>query len=107
MDSPDRASPGDEPPGRQAHLAAEGETERREGMIVQVKVCEETVKWVGDRPLTFAEFLEMFGPKDLVELIDGAVVEKSMVQLDHEKLVHWLDRVIGLYVEARQLGIVL
>ena len=76
-------------------------------MLVQEKVCEETVKWVGDRPLTFTEFLEMFGPMDLVELIDGAVVEKSMVQLDHEKLVHWLDRVIGLYVEARQLGIVL
>ncbi len=76
-------------------------------MIVQEKVYEATVKWVGDRPLTFAEFLEMIGPKDLVELIDGAVVEKSMVQLDHEKLVHWLDRVIGLYVEARQLGIVL
>jgi Uma2 family endonuclease len=77
------------------------------GMIVREKVCEETVKWVGDRPLTFAEFLEMFGPKDLVELIDGAVVEKSMVQLDHEKLLGWLYVVLSLYVEARKLGIVL
>lgn len=76
-------------------------------MIVQEKVREETVKWVGDRPLTFAEFLEMFGPKDLVELIDGAVVEKSMVQLDHEKLQGWLYVVLTLYVEARRLGIVL
>jgi hypothetical protein len=99
--------PDGKPPYRQARLAAAGETEGMGGMIVQEKVYEETVKWVGDRPLTFAEFLEMFGPKDLVELIDGAVVEKSMVQLDHEKLVHWLDRVIGLSVEARQLGIVL
>jgi Uma2 family endonuclease len=76
-------------------------------MIVQEKVLDESVKWVGERPLTFAEFLEMFGPKDWVELIDGVAVERRMVQLDHEKLRGWLDRVIGLYVEARKLGIVL
>src|SRR5438876_88518 len=76
-------------------------------MVVQEKVREETVKWVWDRPLTFAEFLDMFGPEDQVELIDGVVVERSMVQLDHEKLRAWLDRVLGLYVEERSLGTVL
>lgn len=76
-------------------------------MLVQEKVREETVKWVGARPLTFAKFLEQFGPKDDVELIDGAVVERNMVQLDHEKLVDWLRFVIGLYVRARRLGILL
>jgi Uma2 family endonuclease len=76
-------------------------------MVVQEKVREETVKWIWARPLTFAEFLELFGPKDHVELIDGVVVEKEMVQLDHEKLVGWLDRVLGLFVEERRLGIVL
>src|SRR6185295_1603557 len=45
-----------------------------------------------------------FGPKDDVELIDGVVVERSMVQLDHEKLVDWLRFVIGLYVRALRLG---
>lgn len=76
-------------------------------MIVQEKVLEQTVKWVGERPLTFDEFLGMFGPKDWVELIDGVVVERSMVQLDHEKLLGWLYVILSLYVEERQLGIVL
>jgi Uma2 family endonuclease len=76
-------------------------------MAVQEKVHEETVKWVWDRPITFLEFLEMFGPKDYVELIDGMVVERRLVQLDHEKLQGWLYIVLGLYVKARRLGILL
>lgn len=76
-------------------------------MVVQEKVREETVKWIWDHPLTFAEFVEEFGPQDQVELIDGVVVERSMVQLDHEKLQGWLFIILSLYVKARQLGIVL
>jgi Uma2 family endonuclease len=76
-------------------------------MVVQEKVREETVNWVWARPLTFAEFVDMFGAKDDVELIDGVVVERSMVQLDHEKLQGWLYIVLSLYVKARGLGIVL
>jgi Uma2 family endonuclease len=76
-------------------------------MIVQEKVREETVKWVGSRPLTFAEFLKMYGPKDQVELVDGVVVERSMVQLDHEKLQGWLYNVLSILVQRRRLGIVL
>jgi Uma2 family endonuclease len=76
-------------------------------MILQEKVHEETVKWVGSRALTFDEFVDGYGPKDQVELIDGVVVERSMVQLDHEKLVDWLRFVIGLYVRAHKMGIVL
>lgn len=76
-------------------------------MVVREKVCEETVKWVWDRPLTFAQFVEIFGPKDYVELIDGVVVEREMVQLDHEQLQLWLVIVLGLFVRARSLGILL
>jgi Uma2 family endonuclease len=76
-------------------------------MIPQERVHEETVKWVGARPLTFAEFLDNYGPKDQVELIDGVVVERSLVQLGHEKLIDWLRFVIGLYVRAHKMGIVL
>jgi Uma2 family endonuclease len=76
-------------------------------MALQEKVHEETVKWVGSRPLTFAEFLDSYGREDQVELIDGVVVERNMVQLDHEKLLRWLDRVLGQFVEERSLGIVL
>lgn len=71
------------------------------------KVMERSVKWVRSGPITFLEFLDMFGPKDYVELIDGVVVEKPMVQLDHEKLLIWLLHVLGLYVEEKKLGIVL
>jgi Uma2 family endonuclease len=71
------------------------------------QVREETVKWIWDRPITFDEFLDQFGPKDLVELIDGAAVEKPMVQLEHEKLYGWLYIVLSLYVKAKRLGIVL
>lgn len=76
-------------------------------MSVQEKVCEETTKWVGARPLTFAQFLELCDGKNQVELIDGVVVERRMVQLDHERLLKWLDRVLGLVAEALKLGEVL
>jgi Uma2 family endonuclease len=76
-------------------------------MSVQEKVREEVTKWVGPRPLTFAQFLELYGEKDQVELIDGVVVERRMVQLDHELLLKWLDRVLGFVVEALGLGVVL
>jgi len=76
-------------------------------MSVQEKVREEVTKWVGPRPLTFAQFLELYGEKDQVELIDGVVVERRMVQLDHELLLKWLDRVLGLVAEALKLGVVL
>jgi Uma2 family endonuclease len=76
-------------------------------MIVQEKVREESVKWIGTRPITFAEFLDLEEHDNHVELVDGVVEERMAVQLDHEKLVHWLDRVLGQYVEERGLGIVL
>ena len=76
-------------------------------MSVQEKVREETTKWVGPRPLTFAQFLELYGAKDQVELVDGVVVERRMVQLDHERLNGWLYVVLSLYTEVLGLGIVL
>src|SRR5262245_4244860 len=71
------------------------------------QVREETVRWVWDRPITFDEFLDQFGPKDYYELVDGVAVEKPTVQLEHEKLEIWLRTVLHLYVRPRNLGIVL
>ena len=76
-------------------------------MILQEKVREESVKWVGARPMTFAEFLDLDGHESHVELVDGVVEERMAVQLDHEKLLRWLDHVLTPYVEARNLGTVL
>lgn len=76
-------------------------------MSLQEKVREESTKWVGSRPITFAEFLEMDGYENHVELVDGVVEERMAVQLDHEKLLRWVDHVLTPYVEDRSLGIVL
>jgi len=76
-------------------------------MTLREKVYEESVKWVGSRPITFAEFLDIEGHDNHAELVDGVLEERSVVQLDHEKLLRWVDRVLDLYVEERDLGIVL
>lgn len=76
-------------------------------MPVQEKVREVTEKWVWPRPLTFEAFLDAYGPKDFVELIDGSVVEKRMVQLAHEKLLLWLLSILHPVVKRKGLGIVL
>jgi Uma2 family endonuclease len=67
---------------------------------------EQRVVRFAQRPITFEEFLELTGKDDL-ELIDGVMVEKMSVQLEHEKLFAWLYHLSGLYVEERNLGIVL
>jgi Uma2 family endonuclease len=76
-------------------------------MILQERIREERIKWVGRRPITFAEFLDLDGHESHVELVDGVVEERMAVQLDHEKLLRWIDHVLTPYVEARNLGIVL
>ncbi len=68
---------------------------------------EHLVSRVGPRPMTFEEFLDYCGPDDDFELIDGALVERKMVQLEHEKLFGWLYITLGLWVRTRQLGILL
>src|SRR5579862_4038073 len=76
-------------------------------MIVQELVYEACAKWIGDRPITFDEFLEMPYEKRFLELIDGAVVEKMAAQLDHEYLVVWLVSLFNGLAEERNLGAVL
>ena len=71
------------------------------------KVTERRVLWVASHPVTFAEFLDRFGEDDDVELVDGVVLERMAAQLEHEKLFAWLFRLMGDYVEERDLGIVL
>jgi Uma2 family endonuclease len=56
--------------------------------------------------IPFDRFLELAEGRH-VELINGTIVEKPMVQLDHDHCSHWLDRVLGTYVEERRLGDVL
>jgi Uma2 family endonuclease len=77
-------------------------------LIVDVEAAVESRRIrFAERPITFAQFLELTSKNDDVELIDGVLVEKIATRLEHEKLFMWLARVIGDYVEARNLGIVL
>jgi Uma2 family endonuclease len=70
------------------------------------EVVEGRVIRMLDHPITFDEWLDICGPKDFHELIDGVLVEKPMVQWEHEKAERWLDRVLGSYVDGRELGAV-
>ncbi len=73
-----------------------------------VEDCEEVRRWISQEPITFDEFLDMYmGRDDNVELVDGAVVERKMVQYDHEKLLVWLLCVAGTYASKLGLGEVL
>lgn len=75
--------------------------------IVQERVHEDRPVHVYARPVTFSEFLDLFGAKDFVELIDGSVVEMEMVQLDHERLQTWLKVLLHMVCRERDLGIVM
>ncbi|MBC8142567.1 MAG: Uma2 family endonuclease [Armatimonadetes bacterium] len=71
------------------------------------RVEETAIRFVYPRPITFNEWLEISGTKDFDELIDGTIVEKPMVQLEHEKLNLWLFQVLGTFVDEKRLGTVL
>jgi Uma2 family endonuclease len=58
-------------------------------------------------PITFEEFLQLFGEDDLVELVNGRVVSKMAAKTPHEDLQAWLLSVLRVYVSIRDLGIVL
>lgn len=72
------------------------------------QVHEETTKWVWPHPLSFEDFLDLYmGRDEVVELLDGMVVEHMAAQFEHESLIAWLLRALGGYVEERDLGLVL
>jgi Uma2 family endonuclease len=57
---------------------------------------------------TFEQFLDLaMGLDEHWELVDGVMVERISAQFDHEKLLMRLNRILGIYVEERNLGIVL
>ncbi len=58
------------------------------------------------RPLTFEEFVRMFGEDDDVELVDGMVVQRVAAKDIHEDLFRWLFVLLTDYAEIKGLGIV-
>jgi Uma2 family endonuclease len=58
------------------------------------------------RPLTFEEFVRLFGEDDDVELVDGMVVQRVAARDIHEDLQGWLLLIMRGYVSAKGLGII-
>ncbi|HLK54960.1 MAG TPA: Uma2 family endonuclease [Chthonomonadaceae bacterium] len=67
------------------------------------EIVEGRVVRIAEHPIPFERFVEMANGQN-VELVDGVIVEKAMVQLDHELCSGWLYQIIGPYVEERGLG---
>lgn len=76
-------------------------------MLDTTRVNEDRIVRHARRPITFAEFLTLTGEDDDTELVGGVLVEKMSAQLEHEKLFAWLFQLLGVYVEKRNLGLVL
>jgi hypothetical protein len=77
-----------------ANLILETETEQS---------LEARVFHVGEQAIPFERFLDMVNGQDM-ELVQGVIVEKPMIQLDHERCSRWLYQVAGPYVQERGLG---
>jgi Uma2 family endonuclease len=60
----------------------------------------------GEKVWTADEFIAWLEPGVRADLLDGEVFMHSPVSLRHANLVNFLDRLMGLYVEARRLGAV-
>jgi Uma2 family endonuclease len=58
------------------------------------------------RPMTFEEFVRLFGEDDDVELVDGMVVQRVAAKDIHEDLFRWLFVLLNDYAEIKGLGIV-
>ena len=67
---------------------------------------EARIVHVGERAIQFEHFLCM-AEGQFLELVQGVIVEKPMIQLDHELCTRWLYQVIGPYVQEMGLGEVL
>ena len=76
------------------NLLLENETEQ---------AVEARVVHFGERPIHFERFLEMAEGR-FVELARGVIVEKPMIQLDHERCSRWLYQVVGPYIQECGLG---
>jgi Uma2 family endonuclease len=76
-------------------------------MLTPTQNCEKATTYTFDGPMTFDEFVSGGASGLDVELIDGSLVEREVVNLEHEKLFLWLITTLGQFVEARSLGRVL
>ncbi len=70
------------------------------------EIRDERTLLIASRPLTFEEFVQLFGEDDDVELVDGMVVKRMAAKDPHEDLQGWLLSVVRVYVRVKGLGFV-
>ena len=64
---------------------------------------EARLVYVGERAIDFEQFLCMAEGR-FIELINGVIEEKPLIQLDHELCSTWLVQMMGPYVQELELG---
>ena len=64
---------------------------------------EARIVHIGEQAIPFERFLDMAEGR-FVELVRGVIVEKPMIQLDHELCSRWLYQVVGPYTKRLGLG---
>lgn len=70
------------------------------------EIREERTLLLPTRPLTFDEFVRLFGEDDDVELVDGMVVQRTTPKDIHEELFGWLFCLLAGFVDAKGIGII-
>src|SRR5205823_11782169 len=68
---------------------------------------EHTVRMMPERPVSFEAFHDWLDEDTRAEWVDGEIVLMSPAELDHALIAAFLIRLVGDFVEARQLGLVL
>ncbi|MCW3094563.1 MAG: hypothetical protein JWL77_181 [Chthonomonadaceae bacterium] len=71
------------------------------------EVVEGRVIRMAERPLSFAQFLDMVDENDDLELVKGVLVERTAAQYPHEGRFVWLLFLLNGYVRQSDLGTVL
>ena len=74
------------------------------GLLATVEEPEARIVRFGERPIDFETFLDLNVHNDM-ELVGGVMVKKMAAQLEHERLLAWLNWLLYGYVRQKNLGI--
>src|SRR5258708_26961805 len=62
---------------------------------------------IADRSITLERFLDITDEDDDFELVKGALIPKMSAQYPHESRFAWLFSILRMYVQAKNLGVIL
>ncbi len=68
------------------------------------RTLELTLRTLSPKKVTFAEFLDRCDEDAWAEWVEGAIIMTSSASLSHQEIGSWIEKVLGIYVEAQGLG---